>query len=296
MKVQTELETRCNNAETEYKSYLSEAQKAINDAHTAKIDAKDVESDLDSVKGNVREWVMAKTNVKQRLRDLLSKFTNLFSTRADESVLDDVCDGAKKRNIEHRQVDDLNKPLTEHEIITRVGGGDQTDGSCSSLAFTYAGNRCGFDVLDFRDGESREFFSESGNIMSIAKKMGGIVVKNKSDFTSANQLLKKMKEGKEYYFTCGKHAAIVRKISNGYEYLELQSPYFNGFKLLTTTALKDRFGAQKSHSFFGMKYATQDCIIDIDEIKKNKEAFRKMLAYINTEESKQNKGMLGTIK
>ena len=52
--------------------------------------------------------------------------------------------------IAYNEVRDLDKKLTNDEIIKRVGGGDLTKGSCSSLALTYAGNMAGLDVLDFR--------------------------------------------------------------------------------------------------------------------------------------------------
>ena len=295
LKAQAELEARCLDAEREYNAYLTDARKAISDAHANKIDAADVEGDVNAVTSDLRDWLMGKANIKQRLTDLLGKIKKAIAP-IDADALDDICDRAVKAKVDYNDVKDLDKPLTSTEIITRAAGGDMTRGSCSSLAFTYAGNRCGFDVLDFRDGESRRFFSSSSNIMDIATKLGGVVVENKSDFTSANQLFKLMKEGKEYYFTCGAHAAIVRKTSTGYEYLELQSSILNGFKPLNKDVLKRRFGAKASHSVYGMKYATKECMIDIDVIKLKADAFKKMLGYIDTEASKQHKGRAGTIK
>lgn len=295
LKAQAELETRCIEAEKEYNDYLTEARKAINDAHTAKIDATDVEGDVNAVSSDLRDWIMGKANIKDRLKGLWDKMKKMIAP-TDDDALDDICNRASKIKVEYNDVKDLDKPLTSTEIITRVAGGDMTKGSCSSLAFTYAGNRCGFDVLDFRDGESRQFFSSNGNIMEIAEKLGGVIVENKSDFTSASQLCKMMKEGKEYYFTCGKHAAIVRKTSTGFEYLELQSSILNGFKPLDKAVLKNRFGARASHSIYGLKFSTKECMIDIDVIKTKAEAFKKMLGYINTEASKQHKGKSGTIK
>ena len=184
--------------------------------------------------------------------------------------------------------------MTTNEIIQRLGGGDLTGGSCSSLAFSFAGNRCGFDVLDFRGGASRDTFSSLFNIIKIAKGVGGIVNKHKNDFSNAHQLLSNVKEGKEYYFTCGSHAAIVRKGANGFEYLELQSRKYNGFHPLTDEALKNRFRAKKSHSTFGIKYELEECLIDVDLFKS--ETFRKLLGYINTNVSNQKKGAGGTIK
>jgi hypothetical protein len=198
--------------------------------------------------------------------------------------------------VEYHEVKELATKLAEAEIIERIAGGDMTNGSCSSLAFAYAGNKIGFDVLDFRDGKSRLIFSRSATLIDIATRVGGIIVEHTSDFIKANKLLEQVKPGKEYYFTCGKHAAIVRKTaSGGYEYLELQSSKSNGFKELNRSELKYRFGAQQSHRFHGKAYNTKDCIIDIDLLKKDA-TFRKLLGYINTQPDKQRKGEKGTIK
>ncbi len=198
--------------------------------------------------------------------------------------------------VEYHEVKELATKLAEAEIIERIAGGDMTNGSCASLAFAYVGNRCGFDVLDFRDGKSRLIFSRSGTLIDIATRVGGTIVEDTNDFTKANILLGQIKHDKEYFFTCGKHAAIVRKNeSGGYEYLELQSSKSNGFKELNRSVLKNRFGAQQSHRFHRKTYNTKECIIDIDLLKKDA-TFRKLLGYINTPADKQQKGYKGTIK
>ena len=218
-----------------------------------------------------------------------------MNNAATSSTLDGVIKKLSDANVSYLAVKKLPKQLSEAEIISRIGGGDLTQGSCSSLAFAYAGNVCGLDVLDFRDGMSRSMFSRSSVIMEIAEKVGGLVVEHTDDFKKAKDLLKTIKEGREYYFTCGAHAAIVRKVESGFEYLELQSSSRNGFKPLNTDVLKWRFGAKKSHSFGGQKYQTKECIIDI-ELLRNNRGFQKMLGYINTEASKQRKGMGGSEK
>lgn len=184
---------------------------------------------------------------------------------------------------------------TEKEIIERLAGGDMTKGSCSSLAFAYAGNKAGLDVLDFRGGTSCATFSNSTNIFEIVGKSGGIITKGTNDFTKASELLKTVVDGKEYYFTCARHAAIVRKTAAGFEYLELQSGIQNGWKPLTTPELKRRFKGQRSHTSHGIKFETRDCIIDIELLAKNP-GFKRMLGYINTNKDKQMKGAAGTIK
>ena len=224
-----------------------------------------------------------------------SKYVERTPRATTPSHLEDVLQLAEKASVEYLAVSELSKTLTEDEIISRVSGGDLTTGSCSSLAFTYAGNRCGFDVLDFRGGMSQSFFSRTGNIMSIAEKVGGTVAKHTNDYKKAKDLLKTTQMGKEYYFTCGSHAAIVRRTETGFEYLELQSPYVKGFKPLDENVLKRRFAAKKSHTVYGTKCETRDCIIDIDLLRKDS-GFRRMLGYINTAKDKQRKGKSGTTR
>lgn len=241
-----------------------------------------------------RERMTAAKSLPYFIRDN-SKYVERTPKATTPSQLEDVLQLAEKASVEYLAVSELSKTLTEDEIISRVGGGDLTTGSCSSLAFTYAGNRCGFNVLDFRGGVSQSFFSRTGNIMSIAEKVGGTVAKHTNDYKKAKDLLKTTQMGKEYYFTCGSHAAIVRRTETGFEYLELQSPYVNGFKPLDENVLKRRFAAKKSHTVYGTKCETRDCIIDIDLLRKDS-GFRRMLGYINTAKDKQRKGKSGTTR
>ena len=241
-----------------------------------------------------RERMTAAKSLPYFIRDN-SKYVERTPKATTPSQLEDVLQLAEKASVEYLAVSELSKTLTEDEIISRVSGGDLTTGSCSSLAFTYAGNKCGFDVLDFRGGMSQSFFSRTGNIMSIAEKVGGTVAKHTNDYKKAKDLLKTTQMGKEYYFTCGSHAAIVRRTETGFEYLELQSPYVNGFKPLDENVLKRRFAAKKSHTVYGTKCETRDCIIDIDLLRKDS-GFRRMLGYINTAKDKQRKGKSGTTR
>ena len=208
--------------------------------------------------------------------------------------LDTISDNCKTQGIDYRDVVMHKEKLSADDVIKRISGGDTTVGSCSSMAFTFAANMGGMDVLDYRGGKSCDFFSSTSNICSIAEKVGGVVNKNYNDFTNAKQLLATTSTNKYYYFTCGKHAAIVRKTEKGYEYLELQnaSAERNGWHELTTERLKNRFGAQKSHTMFGSKYETKECIIDIDLLIKDA-GFRKMMGYINTASGDQKKGSHG---
>ena len=59
-------------------------------------------------------------------------------------------------------------------------------------------------------------------------------------------MLSTVKEGKEYYFGCGEHGAIVRRQNGKLQYLELQGANGdNGFKELNYNVLKKRFKAKK---------------------------------------------------
>lgn len=278
------LESSFNDLDTQYANFIKNITQVIQDAKKYGLD----------VIGRLatpltkRNWYSDPTTYESEL-DKLNKDIEL---RKNKSSLNEIFKTLEKSNVDYKEVSLLQKELTETEIISRVGGGDMTSGSCSSLAFTYAGNKCGFDVLDFRGGASRQKFSYSNTVIDISEKVGGIVVKHTNDFTKATDLLKQVQMEKEYYFACGSHVAIVRKTATGYEYLELQSATKNGFKPLTTAELKNRFGAKKSHTSYGAKYETKSCLIDINLLKNNPD-FKKLLGYINTAKDKQKKVKMG---
>ena len=186
------------------------------------------------------------------------------------------------------------KKLTEEEIIQAISGGDKTKGSCSSAAFAYIGNKGGYTVLDFRGGESCDFFSRNSRINMIGNLPGVKmhVAKNTNDFKATKELLENVENGNEYYLATGRHAAIIRKNDNLVEYLELQSKIVNGFKPFDDTVLKKRFKAQKSHAVRGRKYDVDSYIIDVKSLKDNPE-FHNILSFLNTAESKQMKGIEG---
>ena len=204
---------------------------------------------------------------------------------------------AQNDKVEYNEVRKLQKELTTEQIIKKLGGGDQTKGSCSSLAFAYIGNRNGDDVLDFRGGISTEIFATTRNIVEIAN-LDGIeskVIKRVNDYKAVKELLTFVEEKKEYYLETGKHAAIIRRGNRGFEYLELQSETENGFKKLDSSVLKTRFGCQTSYSVSGTKFEKSNVLIDVDSCK-NSEEFKNLLGYINTAKDKQNKGEGGYAK
>lgn len=206
-------------------------------------------------------------------------------------------------NVEHRAVQALPKQLTSDEIIERLAGGDMTQGSCSSLAFAYIGNKNGLDVLDFRDGDSRRVFSMNKNIMKMLELPGveGSITKVKKEVQGTIDVLKNLELNKEYYLATGKHAAIVRKLDTGYQYLELQSKYQNGWMPFErygsmATTLNKRFGCRKTvDKSFGYVWERTVILMDVDSFKDNEE-FEQLLGYINTAVDKQRKGALGDVR
>ncbi len=199
-----------------------------------------------------------------------------------------------EKEIEYIGIEKYSTIPFEEIIISELGGGDKTRGSCSSLAFAYAGNKNGYRVLDFRGGNSQAMFASNKTILEITELEGikSWVVKEKNDFTAIKKLIVNVEEKKEYYLAIGRHAAIIKKIEKGYEYLELQSAKYNGFKTFDMNVLKNRFGCQKSYRRAGVVLTPPSMLIDIDTLKNNKE-FNQILGFINTAKEKQLKGVEG---
>lgn len=208
-----------------------------------------------------------------------------------------VLQALESYNIQYNEVAKLKNELTEDEIIEKIGGGDLTKGSCSSLCFTYAGNQAGYDVVDFRGGESLSYFSKTGNIHAIASlpNVESYFAKNTNDFKAVSEVIKNMTMNKEYILATGNHAAIIKKLENGFQYLELQSAKSNGFKQLTNEVLRYRFNCKKTHTIYGSKVEWETILIDTESLNKNPE-FQTILGYLNTNVDKQMKGVLGFAK
>lgn len=68
-----ELETRCKDAEKEYKAFISDANKAIQEARKYKIDVLEMLNDIATITGDKREWIMGKASYKKALQDFLNK-------------------------------------------------------------------------------------------------------------------------------------------------------------------------------------------------------------------------------
>ena len=220
---------------------------------------------------------------------------NQIESSKIDAVKSEVVKQLEDSKIDYNPVQRLKKILTDDEIIQKVSGGDTTKGSCSSLGFAYIANKNGLDVLDFRGGASQDFFSTSGNIYKISQLPGikSLVEENFNDIMGAMNLLKTLEEGKEYYLATGSHAAIVRKVENKYQFLELQSLKENGFKPLTTDVLRNRFHCKQTHSVQGIKLKTKNILMEVDSFKDNSE-FEKIMGYINTSANKQIQGVGGS--
>ena len=205
----------------------------------------------------------------------------------------------KTKNIMYQKVSNLNGKISNKDIIERIAGGDLTKGSCSSLAFTYIGNKNGLDVLDFRDGESRMFFSLFSNIIKISKlpNIKGEIIEVAKEIFETTKIIKNLEYNKEYYLAVGKHAAIIRNKESGAEYLELQSSVENGWKKFKNDTLARRFGCRKTvrkERVFGeiKTITTKVCLMEVDSFKGNND-FKELLGYINTAKDKQRKGVNG---
>lgn len=230
---------------------------------------------------------------KNELTEDFELKTKIPRTEFDSKEYSSMADALEKNNVEFRPIQLAQQNRTPQDIINRLSGGDMTRGSCSSLALAYAGNKAGYDVLDFRDGDSRSFFSSRSSIQMIADMPGikSSVLQGTNDMVTANQLLSNMQEGKEYYLATGGHAAIVRNNGTNYEYLELQHPSNgNGWHVLNNNILQHRFGCRETRPT-----ACTSFLMEVESMTNSKE-FKNILGFINTAEFKQRKGGAGNVR
>ena len=197
------------------------------------------------------------------------------------------------QGVSYRQIEPARLNRSSEEIVANLSGGDLTQGSCSSLALAYAGNRAGYYVLDFKDGESRSFFSSRNSIRQIATLPGvrSAESSGRNDIVTTHNLIDTIPSGKEFYLATGQHAAIVRNNNGQMQYLELQHPSNgNGWHDLDDYVLINRFGASPNHM---MPFSSH--LIEVDSLSNNQE-FLNILGYINTAESEQRKGVSGNVR
>ena len=204
-----------------------------------------------------------------------------------------------RNSVDYLPVQNHTQKVSPDDIINLLAGGDRTRGSCASVGLAYIGQMLGWDVRDFRGGDSQQFFSHGLNLHTLSQADGMVALRAKGacSLTVGNGLLKQCEQGKEYYLCVGRHAAIVRKNDEGkLQYLELQSADksgwtdFNGNPRYT---LSNRFGcsSQTNHSSQEL-----DFMLDLQASDFSSDEFRSLLGYLNTEPSKEMKGQGGTIK
>lgn len=247
-----------------------EARKGASEAN-AKVDNQDttIEPELDL--GKIKT-VKTKPLTKKELQ----------AERIErEKNFDDIIQEARKDGIEYIEAKPLKKPLSEQQIIEKLGAVDHKGGACSSQALAYIANKFGLDVTDYRGGDSLDLFGRD-DILEKFVKNGGFAISNYNGFKNAEYLLKYVEPGKEYYFTCGKHSAIIRKKGKEFEFLELQDEKENnGFKPLTNDDITIRFITRKNKTVKGTPVKYNDFLIDIEKLKDSPK-FRELLGFFNT--------------
>ena len=203
------------------------------------------------------------------------------------------CSGAiricQKKHVDNNPVNPLESEITEQDIINRIGGADKTKGSCASLAFAYAANKAGYDVLDYRGGDSLEVFSNRDTFAKLAKADNSKWIQNyASSGSDKMKFIKSLPDNKEYIFSTGKHSAIVKQVNGVAYYLELQDGQKNNgwVKMRNSFDMSSRFGDISSSGYFA---------ISVEDISKSN-GFKDMCGYINTSPDKQVKGKGGYAK
>lgn len=196
----------------------------------------------------------------------------------DTSKMSDIRWNAITEGLDYVDVSKLDTPFSEKEIIEKIGQKDKSNGSCGSVSLCYVAQKNGYDVTDFRDGESRVFFSHKSTIQAMADFDGveGYKKTTNGYLKGWSEVKNEVSSNKEYILSTGKHRAIIRKNSSGeYEYLELQRNE-NGWNTLDDNSLRKRFGVEENDNRI-----VTTTLIEIDSLGKSEE-FIKMLGYINT--------------
>jgi hypothetical protein len=216
--------------------------------------------------------------------------------------------------INYKEVEGLSSKLSEEEIIEKLAGGDETKGSCASLAICYASNDMGLDVTDYRGGDSQELFSDkqvNERMFALSEaSMKSYVVQKEASETA--EIISGLDKDKKYILAVGRHMAVIRNTDDGVQYLELQSAKENGWKNFKTDdrtvagTLQSRFGCKKTtdkqarmirneEGKYEKVNGKQVRIYDISTMKPTEE-YKEMLGYINTTSSEQKKGEKGSAK
>ena len=296
-----------------YRKSREEAQELLEDMYkelrvTYDYSWSDVE-DYREAKALGREGLEAKREEINQKREELSKKIEANSLEASKILREKnayneakLIDKMEARGVEYREPKSNlfggTKPTT-NEVVERLAGGDLTEGSCASVGLCYIGQKDGWDVLDFRDGKSREFFAGGWDnrefIRGVAQETGKPMLTESTSTGSggAIRLAKQMVPDKEYYFVTARHAAVMR-IHDGYvEYMELQSSWRNGW--IPMAPVEDRAGLDRGfRSRFGASrnISGEAYMMDINDMKDSK-LLHRAYGYMNTAEDKQRKGSGG---
>ena len=281
------------------KQLRQERLKAQNDLKTATKTRQNTDKNVVVPEMNYPEWKKWKQSTSGN-GAAMKVDTTVIKTpkKSTDSNYNQLLYAMQKRSIEYNPVENHAKKLTETEIINALAGGDMTRGSCASVGLAYVGQQQGWNVLDYRDGRSREAFASSYNLFTLSNMNGmkALRAQGASSMTVGNRLLKQVETGKEYYLAVGRHAAIVRKTDEGVlQYLELQSKNRSGwtdFDGNPRYTLKTRFGCSSTSS----ASAQYDFMLDLEESDFATDDFRSLLGFLNTDEKSQRKGSSGTIK
>ena len=259
--------------------------------------ARNEEGEVYHVPADMKYEEWKKKYVKENNLKDAKKSDKLELSEAAQIIKDDC----EANNVEYREVQKLKEKLSSAEIIKKIAGGDMTKGSCSSLALAYIGNRNGLDVVDFRGGESQYIFSLYYKKILELPGVEGSITMVKQQISGTIGVLDNLILNKEYYIATGKHAAIVRRLESGLEYLELQSKKQNGWMPFDkygsiAATLNKRFGCRKTvDKAFGRIFEKPVVVMDVESFSGNKE-FEQLLGYINTALDSQMKGALGDVK
>ena len=199
-----------------------------------------------------KEWAKSKgiindvtpvANTSKKVANTPAKATRQL-TKPRALVKTDTYKRLTANLVEYKPVQKLTEVLSSDKIIEKIAGADKTKGSCVSLGLAYIGNKQGYDVTDFRGGNSCSFFSRNGNWEKALEDIGVKYLKeiDTNDFKAVTRLLDNTYYDKEYFLITGSHASIIKHTKEaGWQYLELQSSKFNGYKPLNNEVLKNRF-------------------------------------------------------
>lgn len=276
---------------------------------------KQLKDDLAKSEDKMRKFIAQTGRTRRYDREKIYKFSvpDKQDKEFQASGLTEVLDREK---VLYRPVKKYAGERTTEQIIGLISGPDQTNGSCASLSMAYAGQKAGYDVYDFRGGNSQTTFAGMGFIERY-KNINGIEYyeatdTNKSSCENARDVLQNVQDGKEYCLFCGTHSAVVRKYRGNrpdifqLEYLELQSADKNGWRAMSLTDQEVDVGGWYTHMDstlkvrFGCKEEKDPMLVDaamfeVGSVKDSKD-FRSLLGYINTPPDNQKKGEGGYAK